>query len=130
LKEIAVVRTSDESLAVGSSEFIVLRPQRNAEWKLSSEALTVFLRSIPVQTILKWSQDGSNHPRFGDQALLEIPVPRVVINLAPTLEKAVSASIAAREQARLMLDRAKRSVEMAIEQSEADALAFLSEKGN
>ena len=67
LKEIAVVRTSGNIISVGSSEFIVLRPKDNI---ISPETLMVFLRSAPVQTILKWCQDGSQHPRFSESDLL------------------------------------------------------------
>jgi hypothetical protein len=61
LREIALVQTSPAVQAVGSSEFIVLRPIKADKPTLSRAALLVFLRSGPVQTILRWSQDGS-HP--------------------------------------------------------------------
>ena len=61
LREIALVDVPKEVEALGSSEFIVLR-QRST--RLCPEAMVVYLRSEPVQTILRWSQDGSNHPRF------------------------------------------------------------------
>src|SRR5207249_8870876 len=61
LREIALVRTSPTVPAVGSSEFIVLRPRNAEQPRLSRATLLVFLRSLPVQTILKWSQDGSHH---------------------------------------------------------------------
>jgi hypothetical protein len=57
LKEIAVVLPSDGAPLVGSTEFIVMRSRKTG---LSAEALLAFLRSAPVQTVLKWCQDGSN----------------------------------------------------------------------
>ncbi len=126
LREIAVVRTSPEVPAVGSSEFIVLRPRAigNAP-AITPETLLVFLRSRPVQTILKWCQDGSHHPRFGEEDLLPIPVPDAVLAASPEIDRLVNAALTARLEARALLERAKRAVEIAIEESEAAALRLL-----
>lgn len=121
LKEIAVVRTGDAVPSVGSSEFIVLRP-KGAD--ISPETLMVFLRSQPVQTILKWCQDGSQHPRFSESDLLSIPVPDAVAEASATVTLIVQEGFAARDRARRLLDAAKRAVEIAIEDSEAAALAY------
>lgn len=122
LKEIAVVRTGDDMPSVGSSEFIVLRPKDAA---ISPEALMVFLRSAPVQTILKWCQDGSQHPRFSEGDLLSIRVPDAVAAVSSEVTSIVQQGFAARRRARQLLDAAKRAVEIAIEDSEAAAIAFL-----
>jgi len=122
LKEIAVVRTADDIPSVGSSEFIVLRPEND---RISPETLMVFLRSIPVQTILKWCQDGSQHPRFSESDLLSIPVPDAVVDASAKITSLVLKGFAARRQAAALLDAAKRAVEVAIEQDELTALRFL-----
>lgn len=127
LKEIAVVRTGDDMPSVGSSEFIVLRPKGEA---ISPEALMVFLRSAPVQTILKWCQDGSQHPRFSEGDLLSIPLPDAVAAVSAEVMAIVQQGFAARSRARQLLDAAKRAVEIAIEDSESAALAFLDEMGD
>lgn len=127
LREIALVRTTPSVLAVGSSEFIVLRPRDAGKPTLSRSALLVFLRSHPVQTILKWSQDGSHHPRFSDEDLMCIPVPGAVCAVAPKVEKLFEEILTARGQARALLAQAKRAVEIAIEDSEAAALKYLKE---
>ena len=122
LKEVAVVRTGDNIPSVGSSEFIVLRPKSSA---ISPETLMIFLRSSPVQTILKWCQDGSQHPRFSESDLLEIPVPNVVAELSPEITKIVQEGFAARYLARKLLEAAKRSVEIAIEHGEPASIAYI-----
>jgi type I restriction enzyme S subunit len=122
LKETAVVRRTDEIPSVGSSEFIVLRPKGNS---ISPEAMMVFLRSAPVQTILKWCQDGSQHPRFSETDLLAIPVPDVVAEVSPKITAIAQRGFAARRRARHLLGAAKRAVEIAIEDSEPAAIAFL-----
>ena len=127
LREIALVRTTSSVPAVGSSEFIVLRPNKTDRPTLSRSALLVFLRSSPVQTILRWSQDGSHHPRFSEGDLLSIPVPDAVCFASQKVEKLFDEVLHARAQSRALLAQAKRAVEMGIEDSEAAALKFLKE---
>lgn len=124
LREIAVVRTGDDIPSVGSSEFIVLRPKEE-EADISPETLMVFLRSTPAQTILKWCQDGSQHPRFSEGDLLSIPVPDAVAGVSGQITTIVQEGFAARYKARQLLEAAKRAVEIAIEDGEPAALAFL-----
>ena len=121
LKEIAVVRTTPEVPTVGSSEFIVLRPHAGVD----PEVLMVFLRSFPVQTILKYCQEGNQHPRFHESNLLSIPVPDVLIENSAVITQHIRAAHTARHQARELLDRAKRAVEIAIEQGESAAMLWL-----
>jgi type I restriction enzyme S subunit len=108
LKEIAVVRTSDTLPAVGSSEFIVLRPKSGG---ISAETLMVFLRCPLVQTVLKWSQDGSNHPRFAEEDLLAIPIPDAVLSVQKKIDALVKEAIEARRESARLLDEAKKTVE-------------------
>lgn len=122
LKEVAVVRTGDDIPSVGSSEFIVLRPQGAA---ISPETLMIFLRSAPVQTILKWCQDGSQHPRFSESDLLSIPVPNAVAQVSVQITKIVQDGFTARHRAQKLLEAAKRAVEIAIEEGEPAAMAYL-----
>ncbi|MCC6321214.1 MAG: hypothetical protein IT438_07240 [Phycisphaerales bacterium] len=108
LKEIAVVRTSAAPQSVGSSEYIVLRPTGKG---LSPETLMVYLRCPLVQTILKWSQDGSNHPRFTEEDLLAIPVPDKVLSVRKQIDGLVNKAIDARIEAARLLEQAKKTVE-------------------
>ena len=129
LREIAVVRTDGKIPAVGSSEFIVLRPKTKADRAIAPETLLTFLRSAPVQTILKWCQDGSQHPRFSEADLLAIHLPDAVQAASAEIEGIVKQGFAARHRARALLDAAKRAVEIAIEDSEAAAVAYLDTVG-
>ena len=124
LKEIAVVRVADAIPAIGSSEFFVLRA-RASSVALSAAALMVYLKSPPVQTILKWCQDGSQHPRFSERDLLAIPLPDVVIELNEILTAMVGIALDQRGRSLALLEAAKRAVEIAIEDGEAAALAFI-----
>jgi fido (protein-threonine AMPylation protein) len=122
LREIAVVMDCDDVPMVASTEFIVLRPRADA---MRVEALLVYLRSTLPQLIFKWSQDGSNHPRFDEKELLNLRVPDIVLAEQDHLAEMLQSSIHARRRAVELLDAAKRAVEIAIEDSEAAALAWL-----
>lgn len=128
LKETAVVRTSNAQPTVGSSEFIVLRPVNQKANRIAPETLMVFLRSAPVQTILKWCQDGSQHPRFGERDLLSIPVPDAVADASEAIEAMVRSAFAARARSRALLAAAKRAIEIAIEEGEAAAMIYLTQE--
>jgi len=121
LRQIAVVRTSNSVPTVGSTEFIVLRPKEG----ISPELLQVFLRSKPVQTILKYCQEGNQHPRFGESNLLEIPFPDVLLEHSDEIIAHIREAHAARQQAQALLAKAKRAVEVAIEEGEEDALKLI-----
>ncbi|XVJ71170.1 MAG: restriction endonuclease subunit S [Rhizobacter sp.] len=123
LREIAVVLPGDQVLSVASTEFVVLRPKKGSP--LSVEALLIYLRSRLPQIVFKWSQDGSNHPRFDERELLNLPLPKVLISGQASYLAAVREMVAQRQRATQLLDAAKRAVEIAIEDSEAAALANL-----
>jgi exonuclease VII small subunit len=122
LREIAVVRSSAEIQAIGSTEFIVLRPPGQG---ITAETLWVYLRSAPVQTVLKWCVDGSQHPRFSEDDLLNIPVPDAVLEASPKIDSVFRSAMQAKQEARQLLDRAKHAVEIAIENGESAALRYL-----
>lgn len=123
LKEIAIVRTTSTAQSMGSTEFIVLRPPASSG--ISAETLWAFLRSTPVQTILRWCVDGSQHPRFSEQDLLSIPVPDAVILARPNIDGVFRSAMTARADARAALARATRAIEVAIEDGEPSARKFL-----
>lgn len=92
---------------------------------LPPEALAFFLRSRVVQAILEYSQDGSQHPRFSDEALLNIPIPPSLLAIAPSMITALRSAHTARREAQSLLARAQRAVEIAIDDSERAALKYI-----
>lgn len=120
LKEIAIVETSPTVSCVGSSEFIVLRPN---ETEVSPELLVVYLRSAPVQKILKWCQDGSNHPRFKEDELISIKLPDRVLKVQDEIKRIIRAAIQSHSDAKQLLEDAKRRVEQMILGEEASHVA-------
>jgi type I restriction enzyme, S subunit len=118
LREIALVRTSSAITAVGSSEFIVLRCCDGRERRVSPETLLVYLRSKPVQTILRWSQDGSQHPRFTEADLLAIPVPNVLRDVSVSVDKLVHSAFVALGESAIDLSAAKTIFEKLVASEE------------
>lgn len=106
LKEIALVRTS--APAVASTEFVVLRPQRSA---IDVRTLAVYLLSPPVQAVLRWSQDGSNHPRFDEAQLLAMPIPEAVADAATFVNDLVDEAILARQRSDSLLAESKAAID-------------------
>ncbi len=124
LRETALVRTTSEIPAVGSSEFIVLRPHEETP-RLSRATLLTFLRSQPVQTILQWSQEGNQHPRYDEDNLLNIPIPDSICAVSAKIDALFDNLLTARTRARTLLAAAQHAVEIAIEQNESAALEYL-----
>jgi len=70
LREICLV-SSKAKILLGSTEFIVLRQKSD----ILPEYLLAFLLTNEVQNILLWSQEGTNHPRFPETVLIDLPIP-------------------------------------------------------
>lgn len=75
LRQIALVPRSIGSALV-SSEFIVLRPKGQE----GIGFLVPYLLCEQIQTVLAWSQDGNEHPRFGEHVLLTLPISPYVMS--------------------------------------------------
>lgn len=82
LKQIAINYNYEKLF--GSTEFIVLRKKPDS--KINKEFLFIFLLSNETQDILKWSQEGSNHPRFSQSLLSKIRIPTPTKTLQKTFE--------------------------------------------
>lgn len=64
------------NVVVASAEFYVLRPRAGHDLA----GLVPFLLSAPVQRALAAGQEGGHHPRFARELLLELPVPRELLD--------------------------------------------------
>ena len=78
-------------------------------------------------TILKYCQEGNQHPRFSESNLLEIPFPDLLLEHGDAIVSQVRQAHATRHEAHALLARAKRAVEVAIEEGEAKGMAVLKE---
>ena len=116
LRQVAVALVADDIRSVASTEFIVLRPVTEDCATLSPETTLLYLRSTPIQIVLEWSQDGSNHPRFDPRVVLDLPVPSALIQADAILAERVRESIHRLRAAEESLLRATTLVEELITQ--------------
>ncbi len=85
LKQIAYIPTFLNK-AYLTTEFFVLRGKD----KGNISFLTPFLLTKFVQKILFWGQGGTQHPRFQEHDLLNLPIPKNILALREILNKIVS----------------------------------------
>jgi len=105
---------------VCSSGFVVLQP-----CAISSDVLLTYLRLPPVCTLMDLHTSASMYPAISEADLLALPIPEIPAAIQRNIDKSVLASRQAKQRATRLLDAAKRAVEIAIEDSEAAALAYL-----
>lgn len=120
LRQVAIALGSDNLPSVASTEFIVLRSKLGANGPVSAETLLLYLRSEPVQKVLSWSQDGSNHPRFDWHIITQLPVPPAIVGANRDLEDMIRASINLLRGAEGSLSAATALVEATIRHGAAD----------
>jgi hypothetical protein len=106
--------------AVCSSGFVVLQPQG-----ISSEVLLTYLRLPLVCELMDLHTSATMYPAISETDLLALPIPAIPSGTQAQVQQAVRRSAQARQRATRLLDAAKRAVEIAIEDSEAAALAYL-----
>lgn len=105
---------------VCSSGFVVLEPKQ-----ISGEVLLTYLRLPLVCELMDLHTSATMYPTISEGDLLSLPIPAIDANTQRTIEKSVRDAAASRDKAGSLLDAAKRAVEIAIEDSEAAALAYL-----
>lgn len=117
------VGINDESTSsdhVCSGAFLVIRAASPCR-----EFLQVFLRSFAGKLLLEERCKGSSYPTLDDDDIRAVLVPEVGDELMVGIRNNVVAAHAARRRAHILLERAKRAVEIAIEETETAALRFL-----
>ncbi|MCA3740270.1 hypothetical protein [Phenylobacterium sp.] len=105
---------------VCSSGFVVAQPMA-----VAPEVLLTYLRLPVICELLDLYASASMYPAITEDDIFDLPMPR----LEPAIEARIVASVQAGKQARAratqLLKQAKRAVELAIEEDERAALAFL-----
>lgn len=117
----AIVDASQEG-AVCSSGFVVLKPTA-----ISSATLVTYLRLPPVCELMDLHCSASLYPAISEKDLLGLPIPKISLDVQQRVDASVGAGRASTARAAQLLDAAKRAVEIAIEDSEAAALAYLAD---
>lgn len=107
---------------VCSSGFVVLRPE-----SVRSEVLLTYLRLPVFCELMDLHTSASMYPAISEKDLLNLPFAPPDEVAERTIREAVGKSRAARRRATVLLDTAKRAVEIAIDENELAALRFLEE---
>lgn len=105
---------------VCSSGFVVLNPQA-----IAPEVLLTYLRLPIICELMDLHTSASLYPAISERDLLKLPIPRIADKTAKEIITRVRQAHTARQEAQTLLARAKRAVEVAIEQDEAAAQALL-----
>ena len=82
LKEVSFVGFNDVQ-KLASTEFVVLRTKKDS--KFPPQALFAFLMIDEVQKILFWSQGGTEHPRFSENLLMGLKLPKPSEKIAESI---------------------------------------------
>lgn len=120
----APVRKGEEQ-AIISSEIMLVR--RKPEWidKLLPEFLAVYFNSIAGALQSEQWAHGVAFYSISQEDLQRFAIPILPVRFQTQIAENLEASHAARQDAQSLLERAKRAVEVAIEQGEAAGMIFL-----
>jgi type I restriction enzyme, S subunit len=120
IRRLSALIAPEQDGFVCSSGFVVLQPK-----KVAPEVLLTYLRLPVVCELMDLHTSASLYPAISEQDLLSLPMPLIDATTSDAICAAVKSSQAGRQRAAELLEAAKRAVEIAIEDSEAAALAYL-----
>lgn len=95
---------------------------------INSETLLVLFKSEPIQALMKQRCSGTILTAISKDELFSMPLPMIDDDIQEEIAAKVQESFALRKQSKQLLEYAKQAVEMAIEQGEDVALAWLKDK--
>ncbi|VVB92740.1 Uncharacterised protein [uncultured archaeon] len=111
--------------AVGSTGFFVLRPRT-----VESGYLLALTKSLVVREQMRCESSGTILAAVPAKSLKNIIVPNVPPEKRSEIDTLVQQSHTARREAKTLLEKAKRAVEIAIEEDEEKAMEFLMAKND
>jgi hypothetical protein len=105
---------------VCSSGFVVIEPRQ-----IAPELLLTFLRLPVICELLDLYASASMYPAITDDDIFDLPFPKIDAEVEEQVVAKIQQAREAKAQAAQHLEVAKRSIEIAIEDSESAALTFL-----
>ena len=123
IRQLSAIIAPEQDEHVCSSGFVVLNPQF-----IAPEVLLTYLRLPVICELMDLHTSASLYPAISERDLLKLPIPRIADKTAQPIITQVRQAHAARQQAQALLAKAKRAVELAIEEGEKAALIFLAGK--
>lgn len=96
---------------------------------INSETLLILFKSEPIQALMKQRCSGTILMGITKDEFLSMPLPKIADETQNQIASIVRQAFSLRKQSEQLFDYAKRAVELAIEQGEDAAMAWLKEKG-
>ena len=115
--------TSEFDKSLCSTGFYVIDSEN-----INSETLLVLFKCELMQALMKQRCSGSILAGITKDELLSMPLPRIDENVQREIAVKVRQSFELRDKSKQLLENAKQAVELAIEQGEDAALAWLKDK--
>lgn len=106
---------------IGSGAFTVLSEQDS----INLETLMVYLKARPIRELLLRYNTGTSYPVITDNDVLKLPIPLIDKATQKKISELVGISAKERQEAKVLLEKAKRAVEIFVEKDEKEALAYL-----
>lgn len=123
IRRLSAIVAPEQHGHVCSSGFVVLNPVG-----IAPEVLLTYLRLPIVCELMDLHTSASLYPAISERDLLKLPMPKIVDKVATVIITQVRQAHAARQEAQALLAKAKRAVEMAIEEGEKAAVILLAGK--
>lgn len=114
--------TDEFNGALCSTGFYVLTSE-----SLNPETLLVLFKSEPIQMLMKQRCSGTILTAISKDELLSMPLPKIDDEVQEVIAEKVQESFSLRRQSTQLLENAKHTVEIAIEQGEVQAMRWLQE---
>jgi len=122
---VAIINFEKEDL-ICSGAFTVLR--QNADSPIKSETLQIFLRTKLFSDLLLKFNCGTSYPVIKDEDILNLDIPIISPETQTQIAEKIQTSFTLRQQSEKLLERAKRAVEIAIEESEGTAMDYINKQ--
>ena len=127
LGKVSLFSCDGEERFVTDSTLRIYRAKQNA--RVLPEVLCIFLQStIGQELIYRYVVGSTGIINIYDEDIAKIPIPVLDMEIQKKIAKKIQESFALRRYSNQLLEYAKQAVEMAIEQGEDSALAWLNSK--
>jgi len=120
IRRLSALVMPEQEGCIASSGFVVLQPH-----EVPAEVLLTYMRLPVFCGLMDLHTSASLYPAISETDLLRLPFPKLSSAACDAIVESVRSAHTARHRARSLLDRAKRTVEIAIEQDETSAMNFL-----
>lgn len=116
IRRLSAIIGPDQHEHVCSSGFVVLNPTA-----IAPEVLLTYLRLPIVCELMDLHTSASLYPAISERDLLKLPIPKIPEKAAQTIITQIRQAHQSRQEAQSLLAKAKRAVEVAIEERETKA---------